>query len=213
MKTLILSWLLHHANKQPEYKDPFYAIKKRILDYYGKPAGNDIQIIPGKKCWTCDGTGIYTGYYWQSGEKWYDTCNRCWRGWYISPKFTVLNRVKFGPYVFHQPFMTYDHPESIPVQYRVDKENQIQGYKDFVSSAWTTEAHFWLFWLFDKASFRRLWRTRRFSNSQMGLIITAHRLKRYCINEYQRRREHLDFGQLPEVPKPKPVYVDDDLPF
>ncbi|MCX6217586.1 hypothetical protein [Spirosoma sp.] len=218
MKVRILAFLLHHANRNPIYRDDFYAIKKKILDYYGTPEGADMQILPGKKCYTCDGTGIYTGYYWQSGEAWHDTCNRCWRGWYISPKYVVLHRIRLGRYVFHQPGERYDTPADIPVQYRVPKEQQIQGYKEFTPSIWTHEAHLWLFWFFDRPRFWYMWRWRASWPHQAGLLVRLRELKCYWQRELERRREHLDFGQLPQPDTRYEVHSwhaagDDDIPF
>ena len=54
--------LLHIANSYPEAVDKkrFYAMKDRILRRYGRRDGFDIQHVAGKKCWSCDGTGVAT---------------------------------------------------------------------------------------------------------------------------------------------------------
>lgn len=102
MKTFILSTLLHHANRTTRSAE-FYAIKNRILSKYGLIVGYDVQHIGGKRCFTCDGTGVYRGY-WDSGEEWHDTCNRCsGGGWYKWPVWNVLEKRRFGRYTFHQP--------------------------------------------------------------------------------------------------------------
>lgn len=108
MKHLILSWLLHHANRSIGFervcRDEFYLIKDKILKQHGQHLDYEVQKIDGKKCFTCDGSGVYTGYYMMSGEKWQDTCNRCCGdGWYVLPKWICLSRIKFGPYIFHKP--------------------------------------------------------------------------------------------------------------
>lgn len=124
MKTLItpiLSWLLHHANRNTS-STHFYAIKQKLLAKYGHSAGYDVQFIQGKKCHTCNGTGVYTGYYFESGEQWEDCCNRCYGGWYKRPVWNILERVKFGDYIFHQPKeRVYKQPEISP-------QGLIQGY-------------------------------------------------------------------------------------
>ena len=102
LKIKILSTLLHHANRECSTV-AFYRIKNDLLDKYGRSCGYDVQHIPGKKCHSCGGTGIYTGYYWSSGEQWHDTCNRCFGGWYKSPQWNTLAKIKFGRFVFHSP--------------------------------------------------------------------------------------------------------------
>ncbi len=101
MRKRFLSILLHHANRTVS-SDDFYAIKGDILAKHGKVVGYDVQFIEGKKCFACGGSGIYTGY-WDSGEQWHDTCNRCWGGWFKSPTWNVLAKVRLGRYTFHQP--------------------------------------------------------------------------------------------------------------
>jgi hypothetical protein len=64
MKTLIipiLSWLLHHANRNVDYsnKRHFYPIKNKILAKYGKHIKYDVQFISGVRCFSCNGTGIH----------------------------------------------------------------------------------------------------------------------------------------------------------
>jgi hypothetical protein len=104
----ILPWLLHQANR--ESKEPqFYAIKKRILEKYGEHDGYDLQTIPGKRCWSCKGTGIYE--HWR-GNEWCYHC--CGNGWYKDPLWNILERVKFGHYTFHQPHLTvHNKPDGL----------------------------------------------------------------------------------------------------
>jgi hypothetical protein len=102
MKTLVLSWLLHHANRFGKDNE-FYAVKDRILTKHGKHVGYDVQHIEGKKCFTCHGTGKY--------DKWdqygiYDP-DWCWHcagnGFYKDPQWICLSRINFGGYIFHKP--------------------------------------------------------------------------------------------------------------
>lgn len=114
MKHLILSWLLHHANRTARdtfaWMDndlqSFYAIKSSILSKHGEPIRFDVQHIEGKKCWTCDGSGNYPLYNWSSRSRkpydWVD-CNHCNGGWYKLPQWILLSVLKFGPYTFHKP--------------------------------------------------------------------------------------------------------------
>lgn len=214
MKTRILAFLLHHANREPGiWRDEFYEIKRKILAYYGTPDGEDLQSLPGKKCYACGGTGVYVGYNY-SGYQFRDSCNRCYAGWYETPKYVVLHRITFCGYLFHQPGKSFDVNGYFPYEYKHLKGVATLGYKEFKSSPYTYEAHLWLYWFFNRRIFWKLWSFRALPSSQAGLLIEIHRLRNYWINELERRREHLDTGQLPE--EPKPVYElvdDDDLPF
>lgn len=101
-----LATLLHLANSQPpwQFKREFYAIKERLLKRYGTPDDADVQHLPGKQCWTCDGTGLYSKY---------SECRKCWgTGWYLSPVWVCLDRYRWGKYVFHMPGeVSYTKPE------------------------------------------------------------------------------------------------------
>lgn len=95
----MIARLLHIANTSPpadkKCKERFYAMKQRILRRFGAEDGHDIQHIPGKKCWSCDGTGEY-----------YEPhdCHKCdGTGWFKSPVWVLLKRWKFGRYTFHEP--------------------------------------------------------------------------------------------------------------
>lgn len=110
-----LGALLHIANSYPGAvnKKRFYAMKTRILERFGKRDGFDIQHIKGKDCWTCEGSGVYVGYHFYSGDEWRDTCNRCWgTGWYKQPVWVRLERFDLGGFVFHTPReRLYEEPE------------------------------------------------------------------------------------------------------
>jgi hypothetical protein len=103
----LIGRLLHITNTFPEQfgKKDFYEVKARILERYGKPDGlYDIQHIPGKPCWSCEGTG---GLYEPGG------CYKCWGdGWYKRPFWVPLKRYHLGRYVFHRPEeRSYERPE------------------------------------------------------------------------------------------------------
>lgn len=90
--------LLHICNSEPYCfgsKDEFYALKSRLLERYGTPDGYDVQHIPGKPCWSCEGTG---GLYEPCG------CYKCGgSGWFKHPVWISLKRHRFGRFVFHTP--------------------------------------------------------------------------------------------------------------
>lgn len=102
---ILLPFILHHANRQTKSPD-FYKIKDAILKKYGKLVDYDIQHIPGKKCWTCDGTGEHVKYSWNPPYKAYDW-DYCWHcngtGYYKLPQWICLSRIQFGKYTFHRP--------------------------------------------------------------------------------------------------------------
>lgn len=144
----MISRLLHIANSSPpsdkKRKERFYAMKQRILRWFGTEDGHDLQYIPGKKCWSCEGTG---GLYEPGG---------CWKcdgdGWFRAPVWVVLKRWKFGRYTFHEPIQrlyrkpdTNSHPRPI-----------IEGYVEHASYSWKEihRARFILALLFD---WRQLW--------------------------------------------------------
>jgi len=64
MKTIIvsiLSWLLHHANRNVNYsnKKYFYIIKNKILTKFGMHIKYDVQFIAGVRCYSCRGSGVH----------------------------------------------------------------------------------------------------------------------------------------------------------
>lgn len=147
----LFAFLLHHANR--DYKsEKFYAIKNMMLKKYGEYVGDDVQFIEGKKCYTCGGTGVYTGYYWSSGEAWHDSCNRCCGGWYKLPQWNILHRIKFGPYIFHQPFKrVYTEPDTIII-------NKIDGYVSHTSTRYSRISRHILFLIYESGYLNRYYR-------------------------------------------------------
>lgn len=141
LKITFLSFLLHHANRLG--KDyAFYTIKNRILKQNGIHLCYDVQFIAGKKCFTCDGTGIY------EEEDFYDeeeichvACRNCYDGWYKSPTWNILAKIQFGMYTFHQPYKrVYSKPDiTIPL---------IEGYISHTPAKFAPLAKFILFALF-----------------------------------------------------------------
>ena len=89
---MILPFILHHANKSQSTH--LYKIKDFLLSHNAKPDGYDIQHIPGKHCYSCDGTG----YYYHKKRCW-----NCINGWYKLPQWICLQRYQYGPYLFHTP--------------------------------------------------------------------------------------------------------------
>lgn len=149
MKTTIISWLLHHANKKYQ-TDWFYEIKKTLLKKYGIHDGYDLQHIEGQKCHTCAGTGIYIGYYY-SGGSFKDTCNRCYgNGYYKDPQYNLLERLKFGKYIFHQPYKRcYTVKPDMPIK--------IDGYVYHDNQYWTKFASIVFCLVFNFKGYGKQW--------------------------------------------------------
>lgn len=96
----MLARLLHIANSAPLDRERFYAMKTRILQRFATQDGVDLQELPGKPCWSCDGSGTF--YHLYSGDA--DTCWKCdGSGWFQSPRYVTLQRWRLGRFVFHQP--------------------------------------------------------------------------------------------------------------
>lgn len=112
LKIKILSWLLNQANRETR-SEYYYKIKNVVLAKYGTHIGYDVQFIEGKKCHSCDGSGVYTSYRYWSGRvtPFHDTCYNCFRGWYKRPVWNILAKIKLGKFSFHQPYQkVYENP-------------------------------------------------------------------------------------------------------
>lgn len=140
----MIARLLHIANSCPpanrNRKERFYAMKQRILQRFGTEDGHDIQYIPGKICFSCEGTG---GLYEPHG---------CWKcdgdGWFKSTVWVVLKRWKLGKYTFHEPIKRhYRKPEEASSHDRP----MIEGYVEHASYSWkqVRRSQFILAMLFD----------------------------------------------------------------
>lgn len=146
----MIAKLLHICNSNPHCfgdKEDFYALKSRLLDRYGTPDGYDVQHIPGKPCWSCEGTG---GLYEPCG------CYKCGgSGWFKHPVWVTLRRYRMGRYVFHTPDgRSYEKPEP-------DVTN-IEGYVQHANYDWRTleRAALVLALLFERRFFWRLLKDR-----------------------------------------------------
>lgn len=152
----ILSYLLHHANR--EYRsEEFYQVKDRILTRYGKVVGHDVQFIEGKKCNSCQGRGYH--YKYGRNGKPYDTadCNHCWGGWYKQPAWVLLQRIQFGKYIFHKPFeKKFGSKNPFINECGVNKEI-ITGYIDHTRTKFGKDARTILFLLYDWKGYWKRW--------------------------------------------------------
>ena len=144
-----LSWLLHHANREGR-NEHFYKIKNRILSKYAHHVCYDVQFIEGKKCYSCDGTGVYKKSTFQFGNFGIDECD-CWNcveGWYKRPVWNILEKVQFGKYYFHQPFKKSFVKPEISVK-------NIEGYITHNRSKFGVFALVILFVFFEKGYLKR----------------------------------------------------------
>jgi hypothetical protein len=163
MIKLILAYLLHHANR--EYRsEEFYRIKNRILTKYGKVVGHDVQFIEGKKCRSCGGKGFHYrygyGHYYNTAD-----CYHCWGGWYKSPAWVLLQRIRFGRCIFHKPIERklqsknpYIQSDYMPEDLRLNLGPEvIQGYIDHKRTKFGKNARTILFLLYDWKGYWKRW--------------------------------------------------------
>lgn len=106
----IIGFLLHHANRtnfrqtHVGTKEQFYAIKRGLIQRHGAFSGEcDYQLIHGKVCFQCNGTG--KEWNWNQDEEDCDYCGG--DGWWLNPKIVVLGKFTIGKYSFHQPVVSY----------------------------------------------------------------------------------------------------------
>lgn len=205
MKTLILSTLLHYANRSVGYsdRDEFYAIKGKLLSKYGKRLEDDWQHIK-KTCYRCDGKGTF-----------HPECRRpepCWwchKGVY--EEFIVqLHKYQFGKYVFHNPQKKTD----VKYEKELPKVKFIEGYIRHTTPKYhlADECMMWLFLLYNRKAFiRKLTRSQFLNNICTPLVA----LQYVCF--FFRHRQWKKW--LPKKHRPEQYYVapyypeDDELPF
>jgi hypothetical protein len=163
MVRLILSWLLHQANRCDDRREQFYPIKDRILQRYGKEVGYDIQHITGKKCHSCGGKGYHTYYSMYPPYSAYDwkDCWHCTSGWYKLPQWNCLARIRFGRYTFHRP-LKREHAVRTPwteneMGWKVMDRPVIEGYIEHTGSWFSEWALLILFRIYDRKSFAEYW--------------------------------------------------------
>lgn len=149
MKNKILSFLLNQANRETKSRE-YYAVKDIILKKYGTLIGYDVQHIPGKECFSCNGTGRHYNAY----EQCYDDCWNCSNGWYKRPVWNILEKIQFGRYVFHRPYKRcYIKPD--------EYHPTIQGYIEHNAGKYGKISLFILLLIYEKGYLKRWWTTPR----------------------------------------------------
>lgn len=155
----MLSTLLFHANRTTK-DQAFYDIKDRILKKYGRVIGYDVQVLPGKKCHSCDGTGLFYRWWWEPEEEAHDVCNHCWGGWYKLPQYNILEKYSFGRFVFHRPILRYRRAfyaarfmanQPGHMRHQKSKSQRIDGYIDHHGSRHSRKSLFFLYLIYDKS--------------------------------------------------------------
>lgn len=201
MKTHILSWLLHHANRY--YKsDFFYRLKSKILNKYGKQVGYDFQFIEGYDCWSCNGTGIFVRYSYYSDKPIQEMCYKCYNGKYHRPHWNLLERIEFGKYTFHKPInRVYEKP---------DYNTVINGYITHKPSYWSHFARVVLYLIYCRKDYKQ------FGGWDFGLGDSyrcywfLHFPKNFINNIVYKVRRF----KLPKITKPKQHAIEfEELPF
>ena len=129
----------------------FYKIKNKILLKYSTFISYDTQFIEGKKCFSCNGTGLHEHYDYDDDESYFEACYNCHSGWYKLPTWNILKKVKFGKYIFYQPYQRmYKKPDISSIL--------INGYIKHEKSKYSKFALIILFLFFDKEYISRLYR-------------------------------------------------------
>lgn len=102
-------------------RDIWYSLKQQLCAKYGSNDGYDVQCLPGKECYSCNGTGIFVKYH-SFGSSTKEHCFRCTRGWYVLPSYVLLERINVGGYLFHKPIsrkQTSIFPD-VPISTKID---------------------------------------------------------------------------------------------
>jgi len=209
LKISILSWLIHHANREGR-NEYFYRIKNRVLVKYGKHIGYDVQFIEGKKCHSCGGTGEYAKYGWNGQVYDFVDCYRCFNGWHKRPTWNVLERVQFGKYIFHQPLkQLFKGPSK--------NDKIISGYINHKQSKYGTYALTALFLLYEKGYLKRWYRAQGlgwrcswwYPSNWIYNIIHFIKKGRHAIPLIRLREKKIQYRPT----KPYQHIPGDDLPF
>lgn len=152
MKQLILSTLLHYANRNVLhiYRNEFYEIKDNLLKKYGKYILNELQHIK-KKCYNCDGTGIFKCN-WKPNEM----CWSCGGSGIYSEFWVLLKKYNFGSYYFHIPVTKYYNEKYLPE--KIKEQNIIEGLirKELPKYNLGLECMLILFLIYDLTTFKKV---------------------------------------------------------
>lgn len=200
MKKKILGYLLHLANRDIPFlhKSDFYMLKQNLLDKHGNFVGMEIQHIK-KECFSCE-NGVYISDYKEDEE-----CFKCGGTGVYEEFWSRLLKYELGGYYFHRPIekMTNYDPLfegiSLPI---------IEGYIHHKSPKFRvgTEACMWLFLIYDRFAFKRIFGHYGFPNGKRTPLV-------FLANLYWHLR-NFDWNI---ILNPRIIirrkYNDDNLPF
>ena len=146
LRRLLSPRLLHLANANARSmvleRDRFYALKKYLLERFGRFADFDLQYIPPGECWQCNGAGQEI---WSDGEK--HTCYKCGgSGLFGCGKWFSLWKYRWGRFTFHIPKdRFYSAPQSpVTIKGRIEHHN-VDERTSKAAAIWL--ALFWDQWL------------------------------------------------------------------
>lgn len=222
MKTLILSTLLHYANRYPylERRDEFYDIKKNILalNPNTQQLGKQVQHII-KKCYSCNGTGMFSEYW--DGDFYRKVeprkCWNCFDGVY-DQFYSLLVLWKFGKYEFHTFVDRIEGPLFHESYFRdLPLLEAIQGkIKKPKVKAWLhREALLWLILIYKRESFMKRLRKSCPVGKVYTPLLLINKIVFYNRRGVFKRRWKIRFFKIKDLFKfKKPVnIIDDELPF
>lgn len=200
MKTLILSTLLHYANRDIPHlgRKEFYAIKKEILKKHGRVIDTQYQHIK-KECYSCDGTGIF---YPEFRPK--EPCWKCRNGVY-EEFVAYLALYQFGKYTFHIPY----HKVYIYKDGDLPKVDFIKGYIHHKAPNYGIgrESALLLLLFYDFKTFKRVIRSSQLYRPRTPLVIIQWVIFFFRHKQYQRW-----FPKKTNQVEPY-NYSEDELPF
>lgn len=130
-------------------KQSFYTnIKPVVLRTFGQFAGYDLQIIE-KKCWTCNGTGVFKHYHHEFGQRYLIKKEQCWNcnnGIYQTKHISLARFILNGK-VYHMPAENYTSA--------ISYSNEIRGIiqHEQVDPKEAMRAYIILLWKFNKPAF------------------------------------------------------------
>lgn len=189
-------------------KNLWYPLKQKICDKYGTQAGYDIQYLEGKKCHSCNGTGLYMRHSFRSS--YYESCYRCYNGWYKQPRYVLLERRDIGGYIFHKPIKSvlkqselseHDIPSAITITGYIERKEHKYAWIVFPMMLLLLDFSGYQTWL---KGIGLGWRLQWYKPSNWVRVVAhfiRYKTNAYPINELRRK-----------INRPRPTEIE-DLPF
>lgn len=117
------------------HKQSFYnVVKPHVLKIFGQFAGFDLQIIE-KKCWSCNGTGVFKHYNYEFSQRYLikeEPCWHCKNGIYETKRIPLERYILNGK-IYHiptdNPGITYTNEiKGVIVHEQVDSDKALRAY-------------------------------------------------------------------------------------